>query len=161
MIKTFTLVILTCLSCSAFATRPECQSLADKLENIQSQQRLGYSNLKGQKLAERERKAREKWWDCQNKRNKLKRKQKSKKTKKAKPFAASNKGLLSLPTKPLTNNIRLSSKYKGRKQQMWLNYYQQPDGCAKPKKLQVFAFCMEDRQKQQQDFEQGLLASKE
>ncbi|GHF78183.1 hypothetical protein [Thalassotalea marina] len=161
MKKILCCAVFVSLATSAHATRPECQSLADKLDNIQAQQRLGYGAEKGKKLAEREKKAREKWWNCQNKRTKNKRKVKKKKQDTPSQASEKSNSLLSHPTGPLTNTIRISSKYKGRKQQMWLDYYQQPEQCEKPKRLNIFAFCMEDRQKQQQEFEQELLANKE
>lgn len=147
-----TLVLLMPLD--SYATKKHCQKYLDKLDNIQSKQRAGYSAKQGVKLAEREQKARDNWWNCQT--GKLK-----KKTKKSRkqPKYNSNKvnfKQIHIPQsniKPLTNKLYIKGRYQGTRQQQWLDFYQQPKKCRKPKSLSAFAFCMEDKQEQQRVFE--------
>lgn len=125
--------------------------------NIQSQQRAGYSNKKGRSLAEREQKARDKWWQCQQ--GKLPKKKRKKAKKKARSKA--NARAVNLPPiKPPTagtlrfsNKLTIKAKYQGEKQQAWLDYYQQPKKCKIPKSTKTFAYCLEDEQRQQQVFD--------
>ncbi|MDG1751664.1 MAG: hypothetical protein P8I03_08390 [Thalassotalea sp.] len=142
-------------SFSVLATKKACQPYFDKLRNIQSQQRAGYSNKKGRSLAEREQKARDKWWQCQQ--GKLP----NKKRKKAKQKSKVNSSLsqtpfYKIPTKDtlsFSNKLTIKAKFKGVKQQAWLDYYQQPKKCKMPKSTKVFAYCLEDEQEQQEVFD--------
>ncbi len=149
--------ILFILNCSpVLATKKACQPYLDKLRNIQSQQRAGYNNKKGRSLAEREKKARDKWWKCQqgklpkNKRNKLSKK--SKKKNNSHSYINSKNRLSKVPVSKYSNALTIKAKYQGKMQQDWLDYYQQPAKCKKPKSTKVFAFCIEDERKQQQRF---------
>mgnify|MGYP001573251096 CR=1 FL=1 len=139
--------------------KKRCKPLLQKLQNIQAMQRHGYSVKRGVSLRAKEDKARDKWWQCENSRDK-----KSKKTKKN---SKSNKVSYSTALKRAdakninagtpfkTNNaIVVKSKYHGDKKRAWLAFYQQPTRCHRPKNLQVFAFCSEDKQTQRADFEQ-------
>ena len=149
-------------SSPVWATKKACQPYLDKLRNIQSQQRAGYSNKKGRSLADREQKARDKWWQCQQ--GKLK-KSKSKKTKrKAKNTNKAMAGISQFPlvsstskhkSKALsfTGALTIKAKFSGIKQQAWLDYYQQPQKCKQPKSTKVFARCLEDEQRQQEEFD--------
>ncbi|GAA6203912.1 hypothetical protein [Thalassotalea sp. SU-HH00458] len=155
-------IIFYLTSCSVWATKKACQPYLDKLRNIQSQQRAGYSNKKGRSLADREQKARDKWWLCQQGKLKTaKNKNTKKKTKKTHKAMASIKQLPTLHSisksdpKALsfTSSLTIKAKFKGRKQQAWLDYYQQPKKCQQPKSTKIFAFCLEDEQRQQAEFD--------
>lgn len=148
-------------SFSVWATKKACQPYLDKLRNIQSQQRAGYSNKKGRSLADGEKKARDKWWQCQqgklpkNKRKKAKKK--SKFTNEAKASTSSVKPAIYKLTKTNTlsfsSKLTIKSKFQGAKQQAWLDYYQQPKKCKVPQSTKIFAYCLENEQKQQQVFD--------
>jgi len=136
-----------------------CQPYLAKLRNIQAQQRVGHSNSKGRSLAERERKARNKWWQCQQgKLPKAKKKKTNKKVmsksslKKSKPPRYSN----NTAYKPFTKNLVIKGKYQGQQQQDWLDYYRKPDKCKKIKSTKIFAYCLADEERQQLLFEQSL-----
>jgi hypothetical protein len=160
------LSIIICIviffSNTAIAGKKRCKPLLDKLHNIQAQQRQGYSAKKGLSLQNRADKVRDKWWQCENasiysqsKKHKKKQKKKAKHTlsisantsnvyngnsgKVIKPFATSQA-------------IVIKSRFKGKKQQAWLNYYQQPQKCQRAKTTKIFAFCVEDKSKQQEAF---------
>lgn len=152
----------SCVFPILLATKKACQPYLDKLRNIQSQQRAGYSNKKGRSLAEREKKARDKWWQCQQgKLSKNTRKKSKRETKaKTKIELAKNKLLLtqkfSKSNAPFfggANKLTIRAKYQGVKQQAWLDYYQQPKKCKIPKSTQIFAYCLADEQSQQQVFD--------
>ncbi len=152
--------LLLVFSTVTVAGKKRCQPLLEKLQNIQAQQRQGYSVKKGISLQARADKAREKWWQCENRINKPNKKRKGQKkqvkvqysdqyddhsivTEKAvKPFATS---------KPIV----VKGRFSGKKQQAWLDYYQRPEKCKRPKTTQVFAFCMEHKAKQQAIFDKN------
>ena len=50
--------------------------------------------------------------------------------------------------------IVIKSKYQGNKKLAWLQFYQQPIKCQRPKNINMFAFCSEDKIQQRDAFEQ-------
>jgi hypothetical protein len=160
----FTLLFFCfCLvSYPCFSAKKQCQPYLDKLHTIQSQQRQGYNLKRGNNLAERETQARNKWWQCEQgklekkKKNKDKRKNTKKKashTKKAMAVTTHHQSII-VPFQT-SSAIVMKSRYQGEKLYAWLNYYQQPAECKKPKTTQAFAFCMENKLTQQEHFEQS------
>jgi len=160
------LVIVICFimifSSAAEAGKKRCKSLLEKLHTIQVQQRQGYSAKKGISLQVRAEKVRDKWWRCENTSKYSQSKHKKKQKKQVKPSKAINKRV---KTNTYTSNshkvikpfvtsqaIVIKSRFKGKKQQAWLNYYQQPKKCNRAKTTQVFAFCVENKAKQQEEF---------
>ncbi|MDC1256021.1 hypothetical protein N8Z89_00485, partial [bacterium] len=109
----------------ALAGKKICESYLAKLRNIQSQQRAGYSNKKGQTLAEREKKARDHWWQCEQ--GKLSKKKGTKKVKKSKKknkslvknMISSSYQSISIG-RTLTNNVVIKAKFQGQQQKNWL-----------------------------------------
>ena len=166
----FVRVILLIFYCSIclFSTfsdaKKRCRPLLIKLENVQALQRNGYTLKKGQSLRAREDKAREKWWQCERsssfkktKRKKSKSKKvRNKKNKKNKNKTQKRNNKAKSVSAPFTNNqaIDLGSKYPRAKLFSWLNYYQRPERCHKPKDLTTFVFCSEDKLAQRRGFEQ-------
>ncbi|WP_440874724.1 hypothetical protein [Thalassotalea sp. PLHSN55] len=150
-----------------FAGKKHCQSYRAKLDNIQSQQRHGYSNKKGLSLQQREQKARDKWWQCETgklkpkKKNKSAKKAKDKKTQQstyAKEHALSKKDITTAKAPfSQTNQLVFKQRYQGKQLQQWLSFYQAPKGCSKPKSMKKFTECVEDKQRQQLAFEQNVL----
>jgi hypothetical protein len=161
------ILLLVCCSICLVSTTSEakkrCRPLLEKLHNVQTLQRNGYDLKKGKALRKREDKAREKWWQCERsssfkKSKKLKsksKKNKNKTRKKSKKREKTSKKFKNVPA-PFSNNktIEVRSKYPREKLFSWLNYYQRPEGCHKPKDLATFAFCSEDKLSQQGRFEQ-------
>jgi len=136
--------------------KKRCKPLLEKLHNVQAMQRNGYSSQRGISLRARENKARDKWWQCEQGRGGKAKKKAKKKSKKQsaiyKPIRQIN---IPAGTPFKTNNvIVIKSKYQGKKKQAWLNFYQQPAQCNRPKSLAVFASCSEDKQAQRINFEQ-------
>ena len=128
-------------------------------------QRKSYSLKRGQALRVKEDKARDKWWQCENsslsvfKSKYATKKKKSKKQKKSKAqYAKLKKVKLKSSKKMVTFNqaseIVIKSKYQGKKKLAWLQFYQQPLKCQRPKSINVFAFCSEDKLQQRNAFEQ-------
>ncbi len=128
-------------------------------------QRKSYSLKKGQTLRVKEDKARDKWWQCENsslsafksKYGTKKKKAKKKKKKSTTHYAKLNKAILTSPKKMATFNqnsaIVIKSKYQGDKKRAWLQFYQQPIKCQRPKSIIVFAYCSEDKLQQRGLFE--------
>lgn len=166
-------VLLTFSTTSSAKKR--CKPLLEKLHNIQATQRKSYSLKRGQTLRAKEDKARDKWWQCENSSlasfkskygtKKKKSKKQSKKQSKKKKLVKSSTNYTKMnerifnPTKRLTrfnqsSAIVIKAKYQGDKRLAWLQFYQQPIKCQSPKKLNVFAYCTEDKLQQQDLFEQ-------
>ncbi len=155
----FVLIISVCFVFSpTAASKKRCKPLLEKLHNIQALQRSGYSAKRGASLRGREDKARERWWQCENGRGKIKKETKNKKVSEKANYQAKTKSVKSKKIQAGTpfktsNAIVIKSKYQGNKKQAWLKYYQQPSKCVLPKSLSVFAFCSENKQIQRTDFE--------
>ncbi|MEW6984066.1 hypothetical protein AAD001_15545 [Colwelliaceae bacterium 6471] len=160
-ILTWLLLSFTFLYGDAFA-QDKCQAELNKLENIKSQQRQGNSLKKSNSLRKQEERSRKKWWQCKNnvrphktKRSLKKNRQVAKKApltkiKNAKPTSPNKQKL-----KPITYHaLTITAPFTGERQQQWLRYYKMPEQCYRPKTTQVFAYCAENKQAQQREFEQ-------
>jgi hypothetical protein len=161
-LKLVLVILIFFLISPVVEAKKRCKPLLEKLHNIQASQRSGYSAKKGLSLRNREDKARNNWWQCENgssKKNKKAKMQKKKKNKRKTVSANIKqkriKGKKITAGKPFQtiNAIVIKSKYTGEKKQAWLKYYQQPNQCVLPKSLSVFAFCSENRRIQQTDFD--------
>jgi hypothetical protein len=150
---------------TAIAGKKRCKALLTKLQNIQAQQRNGYSVKKGISLQNKADNVRDKWWRCENSSKysqsgdkKASTNKKSKAKANAKPIKkeSSAKIKASSPIKPFLSSkaVVINSRFQGKKQQAWLEYYQKPEKCRRIKSTQMFAFCVEDKTKQQDQFEQ-------
>lgn len=144
------------------AGKKQCQPYLDKLRNIQAQQRVGHSNKKAHSLAKREQKARDKWWQCQQGKLPKKASIKKKKKTRSKGSSLANKKMQTpifdqayAQSASLTNHVVIRGEFSGQKQQDWLDYFQPLEQCLKPSSTQIFAFCLEDRRKQRQQFVQN------
>jgi len=153
LIKLF-MVMLIIASFQSYGAKKECADLLNKFQNIQSEQKQGQSFKNSVKLRKKEGVARQKWWDCEN--NKAKKKTKSTKKKKSIKPNKTYKPLSKDVPQAFSSNkqIVIKGRFTGKKQLHWLSYYKRPKECAKPKTTQVFAFCIEDKTKQQNKFEQ-------
>ncbi len=153
----FLITALLAFSPSTLAKK-RCKPLLAKLHNVQALQRNGYSVKRGASLRAREDKARADWWQCENgsKKKKAKGKKSTKNSShKSKSKSASHSQIKAGTPFKTTNAILIKSKYQGKKKQAWLAFYQQPKRCQRPKSLQTFAFCSENKQKQRMVFEQS------
>ena len=155
------LVILGVLSFSFSSTaKQSCQKYLNQLHSVQVKQRAGYTIKQGNKLQVQAAKARDQWWRCTKGTLPIKKpKKKSKKQKKTKQKKSHKLKKLKNKKKTVTkefnisNAITIKNRYKGHQLQAWLNYYQPPKACLRPKTTQRFAYCVEDRQRQQTNFE--------
>jgi len=165
LIKLTFVAVLLLLPLSIVEAKKRCKPLLEKLHNIQSMQRSGYSSKRGASLRAREDKARDSWWQCETGRGKnTKKAKKSKKKggskttsyrgKKTKTKKIKARKLKAGTPFKTSNVIVIKSKYQGDKKRAWLAFYQQPRRCQQPKNLQVFALCSEDKQTQRIAFEQ-------
>jgi hypothetical protein len=162
--KLVLIIIMILVFPSITLAKKRCKPLLEKLHRVQALQRKPYSAQKGISLRNREDKARDLWWQCENgssktkkKINKKKKQQNKKSRTKGNYFSRTTKvknkkNNVVIPFKT-SNAIVIKSKYKGDKQVAWLTFYQQPSQCIQPKKLSVFAFCSENKQAQRADFE--------
>jgi len=155
-----TLVLCYWLPLSEAQAKKRCQPLLVKLQNVQALQRQGHSSKRSQSLRLREEKARDNWWQCENSSRKYKKKRTKNKSKKnemdsyqAKLIARSSKDIEAGTPFKTSQAIVITSKYQGKKKRAWLAYYQQPERCLRPKTLQVFAFCSEDKHSQRLAFD--------
>ena len=153
---------------TSFAKK-RCKPYQDKLHNIQTMQRKGYSLKRGESLRVKEDKARDKWWKCEHSSKakfqaqygggkKKTKKAKNKKTVKNRAYYTKiNKTSSNSKKKTITFNqssaIVIRSKYQGSKKQDWLTFYNQPIKCQRPKSISVFAYCSENKMQQQSEFE--------
>ncbi len=157
--KWLVLISITLLgySSNAAAAKKQCAELLTKLHNIQAQQRQGQSLKNSNKLRSKEDLARERWWDCENNKTTAKTKKKKKRTaKKLKneiKVVKRKKPAKRVKQEFSSNKLVIKGKYSGQKQVQWLAFYKRPKKCARPKTTQVFAYCMEYKEKQQQVFE--------
>jgi len=155
------LTLTLLFSLPSYAGKKQCKSYLEKLRNIQTQQKQGHSLKRSESLKKRETKARNKWWQCEQGQLKTL-KRKSNKLKKRRELANRQpKQVNSLekvkkPTvKPFQTSaaVVIKSRYEGEKLTAWLQYYQQPKKCQRPKSTKQFAFCVENRRMQQSAFE--------
>jgi len=151
---------LLCWTFSATAGKKQCQDYRKKLDNIQAQQRQSNTRQRSQHLSSLEVKARDTWWQCQTGKLKptltKKRKTKQKKSNKNnKVNAARTNAKEVLVPFASSGPIIVRSKYQGEKLQAWLQFYQAKKMCARPKTTQQFAACVEDKRRQQIEFEKG------
>jgi hypothetical protein len=163
------MLMLLCASFLATAGKKHCQDYRQKLDNIQAQQRQANTHKRSHSLSSKEVKARNKWWRCET--GKLKAKSMSKQEKKSKKKIASKKAQnktrsQSVPLKlykhskalvPYASNnpLVMRSKYQGEKLRAWLVFYQPEKKCARPKSIQDFALCVEEKRSQQTEFEKS------
>ncbi len=172
-------IVLVTFSTASFAGKKKCKPYLEKLHQVQSLQRAGYSAKQGNRLKAREDKARTKWWQCE--RGLLKTsKAKTKKTKTAKTKEKIkrlknkeiknrqlknerlNKALLAKTNGSAysVKSVVVKQKYQGEKQRRWLRFYQKPKKCGRPKNMSTFTYCIEDKNTQQLAFEQNDLKIK-
>tara|TARA_R110000787_G_scaffold130058_5_gene241965 strand:+ start:160 stop:699 length:540 start_codon:yes stop_codon:yes gene_type:complete len=165
LFKLFLVLVL----CSFLATagKKHCQDYRKKLDNIQSKQRQANSNKRSNSLSTQEATARNKWWSCETgklkvktkTKTKTKKRKKSKKkiTNKQKKLKPSSKAVNNKPLVPFASSSPLvvRAKYQGAKLQAWLQFYQAAKVCARPKSTQQFAACVEDKHRQQVEFEKS------
>jgi len=149
-------IILSLYTTSSFAGKTRCKPLLEKLQNIQAKQRSGYTAKQGASLQNRADKIREQWWRCENS-SQYSQQTKKKVTKKkvnaqVKTSKKNNKSLKILKPFATSKAIIVQSRFKGKKQQAWLNFYEKPEKCKKMKTTKIFAFCMENKLKQQERF---------
>lgn len=134
-----------------------CQQYRDKLQNIQAQQRQGHTAKQSVRLHQREQKAWKTWQDCKKGKLASKKKRKQNKATVSLPVKARDIEIVTLKQGSAFDTkqgVRVKADFSGADQQAWLDYYQMPVACRKPKTTQQFAFCMEDREKQKLAFSQ-------
>ncbi|MBA6329138.1 hypothetical protein H4J46_14520 [Colwellia sp. MB02u-6] len=167
------MLILLCASFLATAGKKHCQDYRQKLDNIQAQQRQANTHKRSHSLSSKAAKARDRWWRCETGKLKAKAKAKSKskreKKSKQKPANKKTKNKTHSQSAALKlhknsqalvpfashNPLVIRSKYQGEKLRAWLIFYQPAKKCARPKSLQHFALCIEDKRSQQTEFEKS------
>ena len=140
--------------------QPPCESAHQTYRKVQQQMRKGQSAVSMARLQERERKAWFAWQRCLenpsvNKRSKRKAKQQSQPSS-TKNRKQTNKITQSNYPKVLSNKpLNMKGAFSGDKQQAWLDFYQKPKECLKPKSTQQFAYCIEHARNAQLVFSQS------
>jgi len=151
---------------ASYAGKKQCKPYLDNLRNIQSQQKQGHSLKRSESLNKRETKARNKWWRCErgllqkvkvskSKNKSKKHKQKNSTVKRQSISVNTRRNVTKVNIKPFRSTAAMvvKSRYQGLQLYAWLEYYQQPKKCLRPKNTKQFAFCVEDRRKQQLAFD--------
>ncbi len=160
-LKLSAITLIMIFSFSAYAGKKHCQNYREKLNNIQAQQRQSNNIKRSNSLAAQEVKARDAWWRCENGKLKKKSKNKAKQKKKAmqtKKKQQENKLIASTVTPYVSNRaVVVRAKYQGTQLHAWLKFYQPEKRCARPKSTQVVASCIEDKRRQQAEFEKIYL----
>lgn len=132
----------------------KCQSEYDKFSRIQLQQKQAHSAQKSIKLHQKEQSAWKRWQDCK-KGKKAKKKSKKKKNKQRNTHNTTQSMKLVLQPSGSAFATRkavvIKGKYRGEKQQAWLQYYKMPKACKKPATTQKFAACLENKEQQQKN----------
>lgn len=159
MKTTFCLITFIFLLSSFNSFSKNCENYRTKHLVIQNKQKQGHSAKESIRLQEKERVAWQKWQDCKKgKLNKKKNKLIKSKRKIYKPKVNEKIIKLEQGSAFSTNKgLVVKGKYKGRKQQAWLNYYKMPQGCKKPKSTQQFAACLYEKEQQQIAFEKQYI----
>jgi hypothetical protein len=177
MMKNFTSLVLFCYAVvllsftytpTSFAKK-RCKPFLEKLHNIQTLQRKSYSLKRGESLRAKEDKARDKWWKCENsskakfkaqyggKKKKAKKYKNKKKVQNKTYYTKMNKVPSYSGNKVTTFNkssaIVIKSKYQGSKRLSWQDFYHKPIKCQRPKSMSIFAYCSENKLRQQSEFE--------
>ena len=155
--------IMLTFSYESYAGKKECQSYADKLRNVQSQQRQGHGLKRSKNLNKQEKVARKKWWQCERGllkkiKGNHKKKQRNIAVNIHQPLSATlSRDIKKGSSKPFQTSapVLIKSRYQGKQLQAWLQYYQQPKKCLRPKTTRQFAYCVENRRTQQLAFEKG------
>jgi hypothetical protein len=179
MMKKFTYLVIFYLTLLLFSlaysptslAKKRCQPFLEKLHNIQTIQRKGYSLKRGESLRSKEDKARDKWWKCEHsskakfkaqyggKKKKDKKYSNKKKVKNKTYYTKMNKAPSYSQSKVTTFNqssaIVIRSKYQGDKMISWLDFYHKPIKCQRPKSMSIFAYCSENKLQQQDAFEKS------
>lgn len=167
-----TFIILFSLGYSSVShAKKRCKPFLAKLHTIQAMQRTGYSLKRGQSLRAKEDKARSKWWSCEHsskakfkakyggKKKKVKKSKNKKTAKNNTYYTKMNKtppySLKKVTTFNQSSAIVIKSKYQGDKKSSWLQFYNQPIKCQRPKSISIFAYCSENRLQQQSEFEES------
>ena len=148
---TFMLLVILLYSATVQAKK-RCKPFLEKLHSIQSMQRQGHSLNRGKNLRVKEDKARDKWWQCEHsslakfkaqyggKKKKNKKYESKKIVRKSSYYAKVNKVLSHPESSAASFNqssaIVIKSKYEGDKLSAWLQFYQQPIKCQRPKNFE-------------------------
>jgi len=147
---------------TSYAGKKQCKAYLVNLRNIQSQQKQGHNLKRNESLNKREAKARNKWWRCERG---LLTKMVSRKSKnnnqndnaikrQSIPVnTVKNDSKVNIKPFSTTADVMIKSRYQGLQLYAWLEYYQQPKKCSRPKSTKQFAFCVEDRRRQQLAFD--------
>ncbi len=153
-------VFLAVFTSNSQAAR-DCSAEKKSHQSIQNKLRKGGKPSAMSRLQERERKAWLTWWQCQKGKTKKKAKKKAKKTQKlsGKTQAQMNQNQRKIikaksPTYAENKPLVIKGAFSGAKQQAWLNAYDKPKKCIRPKVMSVFAYCVEHAKKAQEIFDQ-------
>ncbi|WP_448548988.1 hypothetical protein [Thalassotalea fusca] len=156
------------VSTQALAGKKACESLKRQYQNQQKAlKHQGRGESRNRKLAN-ELTLFKSWQRCEQGKYKPQTKKKRKKqnqlrNKQSKPRASKLKQTAQAWQQKVNNGlsdnqlilaktVSVSSAIPMRLQQAWLDFYQRPKKCIRPKSTQVFAFCIEHERQSQQQF---------
>jgi len=142
MLKMLIIITLLIASNQSIA-KSKCEKEWNALKSVQSQLR----NKSTEYLRNKEHTKHSEYQNCRKNKSKESNNEKTK-TKYVKPsYVKPNyvkKSSIST-TKNITNNISLKGKFEDEKQDAWIQYYDKPQECISPKKVQEFSKCLNHR----------------
>lgn len=145
MLKILLIIGLLTVSNQTFA-KSKCEREWNDLKSIQTQMRHRSTEY----LRNKEREKHKEYQDC--------RKGKKKKSKKYKRKAnynnqSTNNTYRKYTSNTITNTVSLKGKFSGDKQDAWVQYYDKPQECIKPKDISQFSRCLKYRDEKAIDFD--------
>ncbi|MDO6426834.1 hypothetical protein Q4489_07410 [Thalassotalea sp. 1_MG-2023] len=143
--------IVFLLSSYSVYAKQDCTREYNNLKSHQKVMRNGGSSSRMAQLAKEEHVIASEYQDCRSGKNKAsKNKNTIKKQVKSNNRPATKRQLSFSKQKPIkyTRPISFSGRFKGEKQVAWVEFYETPNECLKPKSTQAFAKCMAHRDEQ-------------
>ena len=132
------IIISLLIACNQSIAKSKCEKEWNALKSVQSQLR----NKSTEYLRDKEHTKHSEYQNCRNNKNKESNNKKTK-TKYVNPSYVKKSSKST--TKNITNNISLKGKFEDEKQDAWIQYYDKPQECISPKKVQEFSKCLNHR----------------
>ncbi|XPF94276.1 hypothetical protein ACM9HF_20045 [Colwellia sp. RE-S-Sl-9] len=141
MLKTLWIILFLIITNKSYA-KSKCEVELNELQHIQSLLRHKTSEY----LRDKEHKAHEKYQICRSRKNNQSSNNKSKKIYSKKTTTKKKYYPNQYVKKSFgKSTVKIKGKFKGDKQNAWIEYYKTPKECIKPKSTSQFASCLNKR----------------
>ena len=128
----------------------KCQTQWDSLKAVQQQLR----HQSYEWLRDKERRKHKEYQDCRKGKNNKSSKTKKYTTSKQSAYTQYKQSPSYRPYRSTISKVNVTGRFKGDKQQAWLDYYHSPKGCKSPKTTSKFSTCLQHRDSEAAKFEQ-------